>query len=129
MTLNLERTGALVTVKLWVPHKEKKPTVAPIEVTGMIDTGTKYTVILEGTGARLGLTPAGRTTITTATTKDHECYEYCIRVLFPQGTFADVLAIECPWPDPSIHCFIGRNALKNSTFTYNGLTNMFTLSF
>lgn len=91
-----------------------------------------YTVIQEGIATSLGLDPVGTIKITTVTTPVYECYQYRIRLLFPQGCAAEVLAIEAPYllqPDRRIKCLIGRDVLKRSLLIYYGLTNMFSLIF
>jgi hypothetical protein len=59
-------------------------------------------------------------------------YQYRLRLLFPQGSAAEVVAIETLWPERNNHyiqCCIGRDVLRRSLLIYNGMTNMFSLIF
>ena len=136
---DLALSGPRVEVKLWVPgyvNAElaylEQPIPAPIDAIAFIDTGATKTIIQEGIAERLGLTPTGVTSISTPISANHECYQYQIRLLFPQGIAADVLAVEVPWPtrhERYVQCLIGRDILKHSLLIYNGFTNTFTLIF
>lgn len=130
--LDLAACGALVTVNLWVP-REVKSTIEPIETLAEIDTALARTSIQEGVATSLGLEPVGTTKITTATAPMYEAHVFRIRLVFPDGNVAfEVNAVEVPYlirPKVRIKCLIGRDILKHSVLTYNGLTNMFSLSF
>src|SRR2546428_14119981 len=93
---SLENTGALIRMQLWVPQGianelgwQKKLIAPPLDAVGIVDTGASMTIIQEGIAGRLGLTPTGVTTISTPISANHECYQYQIRLLFPQGIATD----------------------------------------
>jgi predicted aspartyl protease len=129
---DLATSGALVSVKLWVP-RELKSTVEPIETLAEIDTALARTVIQEGVATSLGLEPIGITKIRTATRPEYKAHVFRIRIVFPERNMAfEVEAVEVPYlirPKVRIKCLIGRDILKHSVLTYNGQKNMFSLSF
>ena len=128
---DLMRNGPLVAVTLCAP-KETESIELPIDTLAEIDTGVLITHIQEGVATSLGLEPAGKVKITTATTPEYETYRYRIRLVFPSGHAFEVDALEVPYmvrPHVRIKCLIGRDVLKYSILTYNGYTNTFSLNF
>jgi hypothetical protein len=87
----------------------------------------------EGVATSLGLEPVGMILITTPTAPMYEAHVFRIRLVIPEGNMAfEVNAVEVPYllrPKVRIKCLIGRDILKYSVLTYNGLTNNFSLSF
>jgi hypothetical protein len=129
---NLAASGPLVTVKLWVP-RHVESTCAPIDTLAEIDTAIARTCVQEGVATSLGLETIGTIKITTTTAPMYEAHVFRIRLVFPEWNMAfEVNAVEVPYmlrPHVRIKCLIGRDILKHSVLTYNGLTNMFSLSF
>lgn len=131
-TANLALSGALVSVKLWVP-KQVQSILEPIDTLAEIDTSIAHTRIQEGVATSLGLEPIGMMKITTVTAYIYEAHLFRIRLVFPDGNMAfEVNAVEVPYmlrPHARIKCLIGRDVLRHSVLTYNGLANKFTLDF
>jgi len=123
--------GALVAVKLCAPEAVKSDAL-PIDALAEIDTSSIMTVIQEGVATSLGLKPAKRLKIPTLTRPTYEGDVYLIRLQFPEGNAIETPAIEVPYmlrDKVRIKCLIGRYVLKQIVFTYNGLTNTFSLRF
>src|SRR5437763_7666488 len=55
----------------------------PINTNAKIDTGADRSVIGNGISKLLGLKPVGVCSIDTPTSKDFLCYEYALRLVFP----------------------------------------------
>ncbi len=130
--VNLAATGAVVPVRLWVP-RNVKPTVLPIDTYAEIDTAIATTRIQEGVATSLGLQPIATIKTSSSTALSYETHLYRIRLVFPQSKLAfEIHAIEVPFilrPASRVKCRIGRDILKHSVLVYDGLKNMFSLSF
>ena len=116
--------GAVVTLKLWAPDA----VIPPIDITAIIDTGAPQTIIQEGLGASLGLTPTGTTLISSVGTKRYECNLYRVRLLLTEDFSIDVTVMEGQLYSAKVPCFIGRDVLKRGIFIYTGATNTFSFS-
>ncbi len=92
----------------------------------MIDTGATNTVIRQGIAQQLGLQPVGVTYINTPSSTNVPCYEYLIRLVFPNNVVGETTAIEAPLKDQHI---LGREVLAHGVFVYIGHSNLFSLSF
>jgi len=133
---NLAATGPVFNMRLWVPPKleevlnaDNKEIPTQVDVMAMIDTGATSTVIQEGLAVKLGIKPLDTEMINTPTTDGHECYKYHVRLLFPNGVVAEVVAIEAPLVNQHIQLLIGRDVLTQGVLVYTGFTNSFSLSF
>jgi len=133
---NLQGIGPLVEVRLAVGsvieevlRKDDQLVPTPILVNAMIDTGATGTVVREDIPAQLGLDPTGVTSINTPSSTDVECYEYLVRLLFPNRVLVETTVIGAPLKGQHIQSLIGRDVLRHGVFIYIGYTNTFTLSF
>ncbi len=95
----------------------------------MIDTGATGTVISEDIVQQLKLNPVGITFINTPSSTNVQCYEYLIRLLFPNNVVTESVVIAAPLQGQHIQCLIGRDILRHGVLVYIGYTNTFTLSF
>jgi hypothetical protein len=124
-------SGPLVAVKLCVPEAVKSK-VPPINTLAEIDTGAPITLIQEGVATSLGLVPEKTVKITATTRYAYESYVFPIRLVFPEGNWFELSAIEVPFilrKPARVKCIIGRDLLSRCILTYNGFSNMFTLKF
>jgi len=133
---NLQGVGPVVEVRLAVGliieevlrrSNENIPT--PVPVLAMIDTGATGTVVREDFVRQLGLKPVGITQINTPSSTNVQCYEYLIRILFPNNVIVETVAIAAPLQGQHIQCLIGRDVLRHGVFIYTGYIDSFTLSF
>lgn len=133
---NLQEEGPVVEVRLAVGetiekvlHQDNQEVPTPVQVLAMIDTGATGTVVSKDIVKQLNLKPVGTTLISTPTSTNVKCYEYFVRLLFPNTIFADAVIIAAPLQGQHIQCLIGRDVLRHSVFIYTGYINTFTLSF
>lgn len=133
---NLQSIGPVVELRLAVGtavevalKKTQAPVPSPVPTVGMIDTGASGTVIQQGMAARLSLNPVGVTSINTPSTTNLRCYEYVVRLIFPNNVIFETTAIEAPLQGQHIQCLVGRDVLAQGVFLYIGYTNLFSLSF
>ena len=133
---NLERVGPVVEVRITVNQAVEAalrgagaaiPT--PLLVPAMIDTGASCTVIREGLAHQLGLQPTGTRVIHTASHSNVHCYEFLVRLLFPNDILFETNAVETPLKGQHIDCLIGRDVLAQGLLVYIGPDNLFSLSF
>lgn len=102
---------------------------SPVRVVTMIDTGATNTVIRQGLAQQLNLQPVGVTYINTPSSTNVPCYEYQVRLVFPNNVIGKTIAIEAPLQGQSIQCLIGREVLAHGVLVYIGYSNLFSLSF
>jgi hypothetical protein len=57
------------------------------------------------------------------------CYEYPVRLVFPNNVLVDTTVIEASLQGQHIQCLIGRDVLAHGVFIYIGYGNLFSLSF
>ena len=133
---NLQESGPVVTVKLTVGsmledvlRRSNQNIPAPVEVSAMIDTGASGTVVREDIVSQLNLNPIGMVQINTPSSTNVQCYEYLIRVIFPNNVIVETVAIAVPLQGQNIQCLVGREVLQHGVFIYTGYINAFTLSF
>lgn len=133
---NLHGTGPLVEIQLAVGsiieevlRKDDQSVPTPAIVNAMIDTGATGTVIQDDIPAQLGLNPIGVVSINTPSSTNVECYEYIVRLLFPNNVIVETAVIGAPLKGQHIQCLIGRDVLQHGVFIYIGYTNTFTMSF
>jgi predicted aspartyl protease len=133
---NLRDIGPIVKVRLAVGSiveevlkRDKQSIPSSVEATAMIDTGATGTVIRAEIIEQLHLKPIGTTLISTPSSTDFRCYEYLMRILFPNNVVVETVIIAAPLRGQHIQCLIGRDILQNGVFIYTGYINAFTLSF
>ncbi len=133
---NLKEVGPVVEVRLAVgsiieeiSRKSSKDVPTPVQALAMIDTGATGTVVQEDIVRQLNLNPVGLTLINTPSSTSVQCYEYLIRLLFPNNVVVEGVVIAAPLKGQHIQCLIGRDVLQHGVFIYTGYTNSFTLSF
>jgi len=133
---NLHGTGPVVNVNIAVGvaaeaamRRASSPVPFPVQVVAMIDTGATNTVIRQGLAQQLHLRPVGVTYINTPSSTNVPCYEYLVRLVFPNNVVGETTAIEAPLQDQNIQCLIGREVLAHGVFVYIGYSNLFSLSF
>lgn len=133
---NLQIEGPLVEVHFLISSdlekkyiEQKKEIPKPVVIRALIDTGASACVIQKGIPEQLKLEPVGVIKINTPSSKDHECYQYFMRMLIPshsliyEGPF-----IGAPLDGQDICCLIGRDVLQSGILIYIGYNNQFTLS-
>lgn len=120
---------AVGTVLEEVLNSSDEPIPTPITTLAMIDTGATGTVLRQEIPVQLGLNPVGATMINTPSSEGVECYEYLVRLFFPNNVSIETLAIGAPLQGQHIQCLIGRDVLAHGVLIYVGYTNTFTLSF
>ena len=128
---DLTSRGPLVAVKLCVPEALQSD-VPPIDALAEINTSSIVTIIQEGIATSLGLKSTGKLRVPTSFRPVYEADAYLLRIQFPEGYAIETPAIEVPYMlrhMVRIKCLIGRYVLKQTVFTYNGLTNTFSLKF
>jgi len=133
---NLQALGPLVDMRIWVgtPVEEavKKAggkVLDPVSVKGMIDTGATGSVIQPTIAQQLGLYPIGVVNISTPSSESIPCYQYSVRLIFPNNVIVEAIAIEAPLKGQQIQCLVGRDVLAHGVLIYTGYINQFTLSF
>lgn len=108
--------------------KAGKPVPEPIKAKALIDTGASNCAVEKSIPSKLGLQPVDSITIKTASSKQHQCYRYYMRMTIPLQNFTyegifNALEIE------DQGCLVGRDLLKNGILVYIGYMNQFTLSY
>ena len=133
---NLQAVGPIVEVRIAVGsaaeaalRKTGTPIPAPLPAVAMIDTGATGSVIRHGLATQLSLNPVGVTYINTPSSTNVVCYEYLVRVVFPNNVVVETTIIEAPLQGQHIQCLIGRDVLAHGVFVYIGYGNLFSLSF
>jgi predicted aspartyl protease len=133
---NLRQVGPVVQVRLAVGsvvenllQQSAQPIPSPIACLAMIDTGASGTVIRQDLVQRLNLSPVGVVPINTPSSTNVQCYEYLMRLLFPQNVVVETTVIAAPLQGQHIQCLIGRDILHHGVFIYTGYAGTFTLSF
>ena len=101
----------------------------PILTDAKIDSGADRSVIGKGLAARLGLKPAGVCLVDTPSSKDFPCYEYALRLVFPNDVVWQGIMLELPAAQESVEVLIGRDILGHGMLIYIGYDNSFSLCF
>ena len=109
--------------------KAGEPVPAPVQLAALIDTGATGSVVRQGVAAQLGLRPVGVIAINTASSTDVRCYQYAMRLLFPNNVTVEATVIEAPLLGQDIQVLIGRDVLAHGVLVYIGYSNLFSLSF
>ena len=133
---NLQAIGPVVEARIAISSfletsmKQKgQPISAPVPVQAMIDTGASSTVIQDSIPHTLGLQPVGVSFINTPSSTNVRCYEYLIRLVFPNNVVVEGTVIAAPLQGQQIQCLIGRDILTHGVLIYIGYTHTFSLSF
>ena len=133
---DLRAAGPTVDMRVWVGTTAEEAfraanvdVPAPFPVNGMIDTGATGSVVQPAANRALGLQPVGVVSISTPSSQNVECYQYLLRLFFPNNVVAETLAIEAPLMGQQIQCLVGRDVLAHAVLVYTGYVNQFTLSF
>src|SRR5436853_3155515 len=100
---NLQPAGPIVEMLVAISdvleqelRNNGQPVPDPIRIVAMVDTGASATVLQEGLARQLGLHPVGVTSITTPSSTGVQCYEYAVRLLFPNNVVVGGTVIETP---------------------------------
>jgi predicted aspartyl protease len=101
---------------------------APVTANAMIDTGATGSVINPAIVQQLGLQPVGAVNISTPSSASVPCYQYSVRLLFPNNLIFETIATEIPLKGQQIQCLVGRDVLAHCVLVYTGYINQFTLS-
>jgi hypothetical protein len=132
----MQADGPLVEVQLAVGSAVETalraagaPIPPPVQALAMIDTGATRSVIRQGLTAQLRLNPVGTVRINTPSSANFPCYEYLMRLFFPNGVRVEGVFIEAPLQGQNIQFLIGRDVLSRAVLVYLGYRNSFTLSF
>lgn len=133
---DLYKEGPILEVHFLIPlelekklKEEGKEIPSPVIVKSLIDTGASNCVVKKEIPEQLRLEPTGVIKINTPSSKEHECYQYFMRMVIPthgliyQGPF-----IGAPLDGQEISGFMGRDLLKHSILIYIRYNNQFTLS-
>jgi hypothetical protein len=133
---NLQAVGPIVELRIAVGtavetalRRAGTALPAPVPAVAMIDTGATGTVIRQGLASQLGLNPVGVTHINTPSSTNVPCYEYVVRLLFPNNVLVEATVLEAPLQGQHIQCLIGRDVLAHGVLVYIGYGNLFSLSF
>jgi predicted aspartyl protease len=133
---NLQALGPLVDMKVWVGtpveqaiRKAGGKVPDPVPCKRMIDTGATGSVIQPTLVQQLGLQPIGVVNISTPSSESIPCYQYSVRLIFPNNVIVEAIAIQAPLKGQQIHCLVGRDVLAHGVLVYTGYINQFTLSF
>lgn len=102
---------------------------SPISAVAMIDTGATSSVMRQGLAAQLGLNPIGVTYINTPSSTTIACYEYLVRLAFPNNVLVETTVLEAPLQGQHIQCLIGRDVLAHAVLVSIGYGNLFSLRF
>ena len=98
-------------------------------VKALIDTGASACVVQKEIPEQLKLEPIGVLKINTPSSKDHECYQYFMRMIIPShGLTYEGPFIGAPLEGQDVCCLIGRDVLQSGILIYIGYNNQFTLS-
>jgi predicted aspartyl protease len=133
---NLQALGPLVEMRIWVgtpvenaikKSEAKLPEAVPVKA--MIDTGATGSVVHPEIAKNLGLMPVGVVYINTPSSENIPCYQYMVRLIFPNNVIVEAIAVEAPLKGQQIQCLVGRDVLAHGVFVYTGYINQFTLSF
>jgi len=101
----------------------------PILTNAKIDSGADRSVIGKGISSLLGLKPAGVCQVDTPSSKNFLCYEYALRLVFPNDVVWQGIMLELPAAKESIEILIGRDILGHGALIYIGYDNSFSLCF
>lgn len=111
----------------------------PPVVTGnfLIDTGASGTCVDPSLIAKLGIPASGSVAIQTPSTQGapHQCDTYDVMLFIPAGEsqaghFIEVMPVfETHLSGQGIDGLLGRDVLQSCVLIYNGVTNLFTLSY
>jgi predicted aspartyl protease len=133
---NMQSVGPVVEVRLAVGtiieevlQRTGQSIPVPVQALAMIDTGATGTVVREDIVNQLNLNPVGITLINTPSSTNVQCYEYLMRLLFPNNVIVESVVIAAPLHGQHIQCLIGRDVLRHGVFIYTGYMDAFTLSF
>lgn len=133
---DLQATGPIVEIRVAVGGPVElalqisgEPISAPVQAFAMIDTGASVSVVRQGLPAQLGLNPIGVTYINTPSSTNVPCYEYPVRLIFPNNVVVEATVLEVPLQGQNIQCLIGRDVLAHGVLIYIGYGNLFSLSF
>jgi hypothetical protein len=85
-----------------------QPVPNPIQVVAMIDTGASATVLQQGLASQLGLNPVGVVSINTPSSTGVQCYQFAVRLLFPNNVVVGGTVIEAP-ERGFAHCHVTLN--------------------
>jgi hypothetical protein len=133
---NLTLTGPTLDIQVLISSelqeqltKVKNEIPNPIPIKALIDTGASHSIIRKEIPEKLNLKPIGTVKINTPSSKDHECYQYFMRLIFPShGLSYEGIFTATPLEGQNIDCLIGRDLLASSILIYIGYDNSFTLS-
>jgi hypothetical protein len=133
---DLQQVGPITELGLAVPQaledelrRRSEPVPTPTRLLAMIDTGASASVIQQGLATQLGLQPIGTTLINTPSSTGVSCYEYAVRLAFPNNVVVEGTVIEAALQGQHIQALIGRDVLAHGVLVYIGYTGQFTLSF
>lgn len=133
---NLQALGPLVDIRIWVGSpvedaikKAGGKIPEPVPAKGMIDTGATGSVVQPALVQQLGLHPIGVVNISTPSSESVPCFQYSVRLIFPNNVIVEAVAIEAPLKGQQIQCLVGRDVLAHGVLVYTGYINQFTLSF
>ncbi len=101
----------------------------PIKLTALIDTGASATVVRQGMASQPGLKPVGAIRVNPVSSSNVRCYQYAVRLLFPNNVIVEIPVIEAPLRGQGIQGLIGRDVLAHGVLIYIGYSNLFSLSF
>ena len=133
---NLQAIGPIVETRIAIGsflenlHKQNnQPIPAAVSARAMIDTGASGTVIKDEIPPMLGLQPVGATFINTPSSTNVQCFQYLVRLVFPNNVIVECPVIAAPLQGQQIQCLIGRDILAHGVLVYIGYTHTFSLSF
>src|SRR3989344_882470 len=133
---NLEKDGPILEVHFFISSElekkykeENNPLPEPLIIKALVDTGASACVLKDEIPKKLSLEPTGVIKICTPSSKDHECYQYFMRMIIPSNKVVyEGAFISAPLDGQDVSGLIGRDVLKNGILIYIGYANQFTLS-
>lgn len=126
---NLVQMGPVVELKIIQPSALKSVSETPVAIHAMVDTGATGTVVKQEIVEKLGLNPVGTVTVNTPSSTGVVCYQYPLRLQFPNNVMVETVVIGAPLKEQHIECLVGRDILGHGVFVYTGYINQFTSSF
>lgn len=135
--------GPLTPVRVGVSYPRRDALTAhghtpppPVKVLALVDTGSSGTMIHSDLIAALGLTPTGRSRLTTATTGTSpvwtDTYDISLSFRAPQRRPTTITELRVAATDFTNHGFqvlLGRDILAQCLLVYDGRLGCFMLSY
>jgi len=132
----LQNSGPIIEIQIAISRDlanvlkaNNTPIPDPLKAIAMIDTGATASVVNPDVIRNLGVSPTGRTKITTPSDCGVDCNQYNLAFVLPGGvTIESSDVIEAPLVGQPIQCLLGRDILRHGVLIYNGYVQQITFS-